>query len=183
MSVRAPALLQLPSLHEVAREIYLLHHDISQPAVTEFLQRVRDYGQVEDLVAWAAKELLNKARLQANQPIYAKAHALRERLTVEPAPAGYHPPASPIRSPLVQIVPVPVAALREVLALKVRIGDGKLRLVRDMTRAELMLAAEQLKKTAAGCQRNADLLLTMASYARLDERAIDAVRRLERGER
>ena len=197
------------SIFEVARQVYQVHQDITHVAVEECRRRVAEAGQTDALQEWAVRELLNKARLQANHPIYAKAHGLRERLSVEVQPAGYRDPTAvtteptssgapaqvsswrtpsiratsivvPSQERAIELRPVPIAAFRTILSLKLRLGTGSAVMVREMKKPDIARAIGQLRSTEVGCRENREILQSLLNEMRADERGIDAVRRLER---
>ena len=185
MSSVAYALQETVSLHETAQRVYAVHGDITDAAVKALVERLQGQDRLDELQAWGARELLNKARLQINQATYAQAHGLRSQLAVEAPPRGYRSPTGATLVPAPSLAGgdgfrVPKAALRTLLTLQLRLGTGRAVVVECMLKADVLRAAAQLEAQGRGCLENAALLRELAQQMREKERARDTVRRLER---
>lgn len=185
MSGVAYALQEAVSLHETAQRVYAVHGDITEAAVEALVERLQGQDRLDELQAWGARELLNKARLQINHATYATAHGQRSQFAVEEPPSGYRSPTSAHLVPAPSLAGgegfrVPKAALRTLLKLQLRLGSGRAVVVECMLKADVLRAAAQLEAQGRGCLENAELLRLMAQQMREGERARDTVRRLER---
>jgi hypothetical protein len=177
-----------PTLGEISRQVADEFAAMTPEAVDRWWALVELAGRADEARRFTALSCVEIERRKMNMPRIRMVRTLTQQLSVEDAPVSRG--SVQARVPSLESVMVaddsgrgyagrrPVAALRAFLSVTVRV-NGKTWKVSDMRRAELIAAIDRWDRLAHGNQERADMARDVLSTMTGDERALDAVRRLE----